>query len=175
MRDHRNEITFELIKFFFFRQGLVQLESSSCDFFFEITVQSSDLEWARAGDEITLWCEEASQPQAIGSLQETADEKQRLAPVYLTLPRDAFAEFWAAASDADSALRNITIKFEDAMMEYAITDVVLLEGTPTHPVVAELRFMQRWLRLPLIGLLAAAAVLVVFEVLKVAWVFWHRL
>jgi hypothetical protein len=38
-------------------------------------VQSSDLEWARAGDEVTLWCEEASQSQAIGSLQATADEK----------------------------------------------------------------------------------------------------
>jgi hypothetical protein len=71
-------------------------------------VQSSDLEWARVGDEITLWCEEASQAQAIGSLQATADEEHRLASVYLTLPRAAFAEFWAAASGADSAMRNIT-------------------------------------------------------------------
>jgi hypothetical protein len=40
------------------------------------------------------------------------------------------------------------------MMELAITDVVLLEGTPIHPVVAEMRFMWRPLRLFLIGLIA---------------------
>src|SRR5215510_1278846 len=43
-------------------------------------------------------------------------------------------------SSTDSALRNVTLKIEDAMMELAITHVVLLEGTPIHPVVAEMRF-----------------------------------
>jgi hypothetical protein len=142
-------------------------------------ILSSDLEVARVGDEITLWVEEAPQTQvAIGSLQMIADKdhngQRSLAPIDLTLPRAAFAEFWAAASVADSALRNITIKFDDAMMEHAITDVVLLEGTPTHPVIAELRFIRRRLQLLLVGLLAAAAVFVVLEALKVAWVFWHQ-
>jgi len=46
-----------------------------------------------------------------------------------------------------------------------------LEGTPTHPAIAELRLMQRWVRLPLIGLLAAAVVFIVLEILKLTWVF----
>jgi hypothetical protein len=44
------------------------------------------------------------------------------------------------------------------MMELVITDAVLLEGTPIHPVVAEMRLMWRPLRLFLIGLIAAAGV-----------------
>jgi hypothetical protein len=67
-------------------------------------ILSSDLDWARVGDEITVWCEEASQTQVIGSLRATADEEHRLAPVFVILPRDAFVEFWAAASDANAAL-----------------------------------------------------------------------
>jgi hypothetical protein len=59
------------------------------------------------------------------------------------------------------------------MMELAITDVVLLEGTPIHPVVAELRFMWRPLRLLLIGLFVAAGVLVALEFVRVIWVLWH--
>ena len=52
-------------------------------------------------------------------------------------------------------------------------DVVLLEGTPIHPVVAELRFMRRPLRLFFIGLIAAAAVFVALEIVRVIWVLWH--
>ena len=66
-----------------------------------------------------------------------------------------------------------SLKIEDVMMELAITDVVLLEGTPIHPVVAELRFMWRPLRLFLIGLFAAAGVLVALEIVRVIWVLWH--
>jgi hypothetical protein len=59
------------------------------------------------------------------------------------------------------------------MMELAITDVVLLEGTPIHPVVAELRFMWRPLRRFLIALFAAAGVFVALEIVRVIWVLWH--
>ena len=99
-------------------------------------VLSSDLEGVKDGDQATLWVEEAPQTQvAIGSLQTAADEEHNeqrsLAPIYLTLPRAAFADFWDAAGSTNSALRNVTIKFDDTMM---ITDVVLLEGTPMHPL-----------------------------------------
>ena len=60
------------------------------------------------------------------------------------------------------------------MTEFMITDVVLLEGTPVHPVVAELRYMWPPLRLLLIGLLAAAGVFVALEIVRVIWVLWHR-
>ena len=83
------------------------------------------------------------------------------------------ADFWNAASSTDSALRNVTLKIDDAMMELVITDVVLLEGTPIHPVVAEMRFMWRPLRLFLIGLIAAAGVFVALEIVKVIWMLRH--
>jgi hypothetical protein len=89
------------------------------------------------------------------------------------LPHAAFTDFWNAASSTDSALRNVTLKIEVAMMEFTITDVVLLEGTPVHPVVAELRFMWRPLRLFLIGLIAAAGVFVALEIVRVIWVLWR--
>jgi hypothetical protein len=141
-------------------------------------ILSSDLEAMKEGDQVTLWIEETPQTQvAIGSLQITTDEerKQQLAPENrLTLPRSAFTDFWNAASSTDSALRNVTLKIEDAMTEFMITDVVLLEGTPVHPVVAELRYMWPPLRLLLIGLLAAAGVFVALEIVRVIWVLWHR-
>ena len=59
------------------------------------------------------------------------------------------------------------------MMELVITDAVLLEGTPIHPVVAELRSMWRPLRLFLIGLIAAAGVFVALEIVRVIWVLRH--
>ena len=97
-------------------------------------ILSSDLEGMKDGEQVTLWIEETPQTEvAIGSLQVTTDEEhiEQLAPeIQLTLPRAAFADFWDAASSTDSALRNVTLKIGDAMMEYAITDVVLLEGTP---------------------------------------------
>ena len=97
-------------------------------------VLSSDLEGKKDGDQATLWVEEAPQTQvAIGSLQTAADEEHNeqrsLAPIYLRLPRAAFADFWDAAGSTNSALRN-AIKFDDTMM---ITDVVLLEGDPNAP------------------------------------------
>jgi hypothetical protein len=114
-------------------------------------ILSSDLEAMKEGDQVTLWIEETSQTQvAIGSLQIATDEEQReqlAREIQLTLPSAAFTDFWNAASSTDSALRNVTLKIEDAMMEFTITDVVLLEGTPVHPVVAELRFMWRPLEL----------------------------
>ena len=140
-------------------------------------ILSSDLEGMKDGEQVTLWIEETPQTEvAIGSLQITTDEEHReqLAPeIQLTLPGAAFADFWDAVSGTDSALRNVTLKIGDAMMEHAITDVVLLEGTPLHPVVAELRFMRRPLRLLLIGLFAAAGVVVALEVLRLVWVLWH--
>ena len=67
----------------------------------------------------------------------------------------------------------VTLKIGDAMMEHAITDVVPLEGIPLHPVVAEVRLIWRPLRLLLIGLFAAAGVLVALEILRLVWVLWH--
>jgi len=121
--------------------------------------------------------QETSQTQVVvGSLQIATDKEQRgqFAPeIQLTLPPGAFTDFWNAASSTDSALRNVTLKIEDAMMEFTITDVVLLEGTPVHPVVAELRFMWRPLRLLLVGLFAVAGVFVALEIVRVIWVLWH--
>jgi hypothetical protein len=103
----------------------------------------------KEGDQVTLWIEETPQTQvAIGSITTDEEHREQLAPeIQLTLPHAALTDFWHAASRTDSAPRNVTLKIEDAMMELAITDVVLLEGTPIHPVVAELRFMWRPLRL----------------------------
>ena len=138
-------------------------------------ILSSDLEGMKDGDQVTLWIEETPQTQvAIGSITTDREHSERLAPeIQLTLPHAAFADFWNAASSTDSALRNITLKIEDAMTELAITDVVLLEGTPIHPVVAEMRFIWRPLRLFLIGLIAAAGALVALEIVRVIWVLWH--
>ena len=59
------------------------------------------------------------------------------------------------------------------MMKLAITDVMLSEGTPIHPLVAELRSVWRPLRLFVIGLFAAAGVFVALEIVRVIWVLWH--
>jgi hypothetical protein len=138
-------------------------------------ILSSDLEAMKEGDQVTLWIEETPQTQvAIGSITTDEEHREQLTPeIQLTLPHAAFTDFWNAASSTDSALRNVTLKIEDAMMELAIADVVLLEGTPIHPVVAELRFMWRPLRPFLIALIAAAGVLVALEIVRVIWVFWH--
>jgi hypothetical protein len=138
-------------------------------------ILSSDLGGMKEGDHVTLWIEETAQTQvAIGSITTDQEHREQLVPeIQLTLPHAAFADFWNAASSTDSALRNVTLKIEDAMMELVITDVVLLEGTPTHPVVAEMRFMWRPLRLFLIGLIAAVGVLVALEIVRVIWVLWH--
>jgi hypothetical protein len=138
-------------------------------------ILSSDLGGMKEGDQVTLWIEETPQTQvAIGSITTDEEQREQLAPeIQLTLPRAAFADFWDAASSTDSALRNVTLKIGDAMMEHAITDVVLLEGTPLHPVVAEVRLIWRPLRLLLIGLFAAAGVLVALEILRLVWVLWH--
>jgi hypothetical protein len=86
----------------------------------------------KEGEQVTLWIEETAQTQvAIGSITTDEEHREQLAPeIQLTLPHAAFADFWNAASSTDSALRNITLKIDDAMMELVITDVVLLEGTP---------------------------------------------
>jgi hypothetical protein len=138
-------------------------------------ILSSDLEAMKGGDRVTLWIEETPQTQvAIGSITADEEHREQLAPeIQLTLPHAAFTAFWNAASSTDSALRNVTLKIEDAMMELAITDVILLEGTPIHPVVAELRVMWRPLRLFLIGLFAAVGVLGALEIVRVIWVLWH--
>ena len=140
-------------------------------------ILSSDLEGMKEGEQVTLWIEESSQTQvAIGSLQIATDEEHReqlAREIQLTLPPAAFTDFWNAASSTDSALRNVTLKIEDAMMEFTITDVVLLEGTPVHPVVAELPFMWRPRRLLLIGLFAVAGVFVALEIVRVIWVLLH--
>jgi hypothetical protein len=138
-------------------------------------ILSSDLEAMKEGDQVTLWIEETLQTQAgIGSLTTDEEHREQLArEIQLTLPHAAFTDFWNAASSTDSAVRNVTLKIEDAMMELAITDVVLLEGTPIHPVVAELRFMWPPLRLFLIGLFAAAGVFIALEIVRVVWVLWH--
>jgi hypothetical protein len=138
-------------------------------------ILSSDLEAMKEGDQVTLWIEETPQTQvAIGSITTDEQHREQLAPeIHLTLPHAAFTDFWNAASSSDSAVRNVTLKIEDAMMELAITDVVLLEGTPIHPVVAELRSVWRPLRLFLIGLIAAAGVFVALEIVRVIWLLWH--
>jgi hypothetical protein len=138
-------------------------------------ILSSDLGGMKDGDQVTLWIEETPQTQvAIGSITTDSEHSERLAPeIQLTLPHAAFTDFWNAASSTDSALRNITLKIDDAMTELTITDVVLLEGTPIHPVVAEMRFMWRPLRLFLIGLIAAAGVFVALEIVRVIWLLWH--
>ena len=138
-------------------------------------ILSSDLGGMKEGDQVTLWIEETPQTQvAIGSITTDEEHREQLAPEsQLTLPLAAFADFWSAASSTDSAMRNVTLKIDDAMMELVITDVVLLEGTPIHPVVAEMRFMWRPLRLFLIGLIAAAGVFVVLEIVRVIWLLWH--
>ena len=138
-------------------------------------ILSSDLQTMKEGDQVTLWIEEMPQTQvAIGSITTDEDHSEQLASeIQLTLPHAAFTDFWNAASSTDSALRNVTLKIEDAMMELAITGVLLLEGTPIHPVVAELRSMWRPLRLFLIGLIAAAGVFVALEIVRVIWVLWH--
>jgi hypothetical protein len=138
-------------------------------------ILSSDLEAMKEGDQVTLWIEETPQTQvAIGSITTDEQHREQLAPeIHLTLPHAAFTDFWNAASSSDSAVRNVTLKIEDAMMELAITDVVLLEGTPIHPVVAELRSVWRPLRLFLIGLIAAAGVFVGLEIVRVIWLLWH--
>ena len=85
----------------------------------------------------------------------------------MTLPHVAFTDFWNAASST------VTLKIEDAMTKFAITDVTLSEGTPIHPLVAELRSTWRPLRLFMIGLFVAAWVLVALEIVRVIWVLWH--
>ena len=84
-----------------------------------------------------LWIdEEASQTQgAIGFI--TADEEHGEKQIQLRLPHAAFTDFWNAANST------VTLKIDDAMMKFEITDVILSEGTPIHPLVAELRSMWR--------------------------------
>ena len=137
-------------------------------------ILSSDLGGMKEGDQVTLWIEETPQTQvAIGSITPDEEHRELAREIQLTLPHAAFTDFWNAASSTDSALRNVTLKIDDAMMELVITDVVLLEGTPIHPVVAEMRFMWRPLRLFLIGLIAAAGVFLALEIVRVIWVIWH--
>jgi len=129
----------------------------------------------KEGEQVTLWFEETAQTHvAIGSIKADEQNKEHLArEIQLTLPPAAFADFWNAASSTDSGVRNITLKIDDAMMEFTITDLILLEGTPIHPVVSELRLMWRPLRLFLIGLFATAAAFVVLEIVKGIWILWH--
>ena len=104
-------------------------------------ILSSDLEVMKGGDQVVLWIdEEASQTQgAIGFI--TADEEHREKQIQLRLPHAAFTDFWNATNST------VTLKIEDAMMKFAITDVILSEGTPIHPLVPELGSMWRLLRL----------------------------
>jgi hypothetical protein len=132
-------------------------------------ILSSDLAEMKEGDQVTLWIEETPQTQlAIGSITADEEHREQLAPeIQLTLPQIAFTDFWNAASST------ITLKIEDAMMKLAITNVMLSEGTPIHPLVAELRSVWRPLRLFVIGLIAAAGVLVALEIVRVIWVLWQ--
>ena len=81
-------------------------------------ILSSDLGGMKEGDQVTLWIEETPQTQvAIGSITTDEEHREQLAPeIQLTLPHAAFTDFWNAASSTDSALRNVTLKIEDAMM-----------------------------------------------------------
>jgi hypothetical protein len=134
-------------------------------------ILSSDLGGMKEGDQVTLWIEETQTQVAIGSITTDEEHREQLASeIQLTLPHAAFTDFW---SSANSAPRNVTLKIEDAIMEHVITDVVLLEGTPIHPVVAEMRFMWRPLRLFLIGLIPAAGVFVALEIVRVIWMLWR--
>jgi len=117
-----------------------------------------------------LWLdEETPQTQvAIGFITADEEHREKLAPeIQLTLPQAAFTDFWNATNST------VTLKIEDAMMKFAITDVILSEGTPIHPLVEELRSKWRPLRLFMIGLFAAAWVLVALEIVRVIWVLWH--
>jgi hypothetical protein len=130
-------------------------------------IQSSDPEVMKGGDQVVLWLdEETPQTQvAIGFI--TADEEHRelASEIQLRLPHAAFTDFWNATNST------VTLKIDDAMSE--ITDVTLSEGTPIHPLVAGLSSMWRPLRLFVIGLFAAAWVLVALEIVRVIWVFWR--
>ena len=132
-------------------------------------IQSSDLEVMKGGDQVVLWLdEETPQTQAaIGFI--TADEEHRelASEIQLRLPHAAFTDFWNASNST------VTLKIEDAMTKFEITDVILSEGTPIHPLVAELNSMWRPLRLFMIGLFAAAWVLVALEIVRVIWVLWQ--
>src|SRR6516162_3181238 len=88
-------------------------------------ILSSDLGGMKEGDQVTLWIEETPQTQvAIGSITTDEEHRDQLArEIQLTLPHAAFTDFWNAASSTDSALRNVTLKIDDAMMELVITDV----------------------------------------------------
>jgi hypothetical protein len=130
-------------------------------------IQSSDLEVMKGGDQVVLWLdEETPQTQAaIGFI--TSDEEHRAlaSEIQLRLPHAAFTDFWNATNST------VTLKIDDAMSE--ITDVTLSEGTPIHPLVEELRSKWRPLRLFMIGLFAAAWVLVALEIVRVIWALWH--
>jgi hypothetical protein len=133
-------------------------------------IQSSDLEVMKGGDQVVLWLdEETPQTQvAIGFITADEEHREKLAPeIQLRLPQAAFADFWNATNST------VTLKIDDAMMKFEITDVILSEGTPIHPLVAELNSMWRPLRLFVIGLFAAAWVLVALEIVRVIWVFWR--
>jgi len=115
----------------------------------------------------------------------------------LSLPPAAFAEFWAASAAADGAARDITIQFENDELpfyttraHYTITKAQLVEHMPeaidfnpkahgrgyipgrVHPVVAELRDMQRRLagswRASVIGVFVAVAVILVTHLISSA-------
>jgi hypothetical protein len=88
-------------------------------------ILSSDLGGMKEGDHVTLWIEETAQTQvATGSITTDQEHREQLVPeIQLTLPHAAFTDFWNASSSTDSALRNVTLKIEDAMMELVITDV----------------------------------------------------
>jgi hypothetical protein len=131
-------------------------------------IQSSDLEVMKGGRQVILWIdEETPQTQvAIGFITADEEHREKLAPeIQLTLPQAAFTDFWNATNST------VTLKIDDAMSE--ITDVILSEGTPIHPLVAELNSMWRPLRLFMIGLFAAAWVFVALEIVRVIWVLWH--
>ena len=90
-------------------------------------ILSSELEGMKDGDQVTLWIEETPQTQvAIGSITTDKEHREQLAPeIQLTLPHAAFTDFWNAASSTDSAPRNVTLKIEDAMMEFTLSNPVV--------------------------------------------------
>jgi hypothetical protein len=143
----------------------------------------------KRGDEIgELWIYEANPvEEAIGTMH-------MLAMIELTLPPAAFAEFWAASASAVGAMYDVSIQFKyEGPSSYTIMKAKLVEHLPqtvdynpkahapgyipgrVHPVVAELRDMQRRLIGSWNGFLITigffVGIIVLIQILQAAWQF----
>jgi hypothetical protein len=139
-----------------------------------------------ASDEIELWIYETDQGQeAIGTID-------TFAIIELMLPPAAFAEFWAASASVVGATYDVIIQFQnEGSSSYTITKAQLDEHLPetvdyypkahapgyipgrVHPVVAELRDMQRrfiggW-RGFLITAVFFLGIFILIEILQAVW------